>query len=212
MVAHEMRVPLASISLAVKGLKRINTAHSPANTEKIQSHIEQLVSHSQTTIDMLLFRLGQSTGKSEFTQCSLKSCIEEAIDEYPFEQGEKEKISFVKEENIIFFGDKRLFVHVIFNLIKNALHAINQTNKGYIDISIDSSNNILSFKDTAKGINTKQLKKLFKEFHTTKSDGTGMGLFFCKQVITQMGGDISCLSKEGQFTEFLLTFPRNKVI
>jgi len=38
--------------------------------------------------------------------------------------------------------------------------------------------------------------------------GTGMGLPFCRRVLKSFGGDIQCRSREGEYTELELTFPR----
>jgi signal transduction histidine kinase len=145
--------------------------------------------------------------KSEFSECSLSDCLDEALSVYPLEKNEREKIKIEKNGDVVFLANKRLVVHVLFNLIKNGLFAIQQAQKGSIFISIDGQTNQLRFKDTANGIKPKLAKKLFKEFYTTKANGTGMGLYFCKQTLTQLGGKISCTTQENLFTEFVLDFP-----
>jgi len=207
-VAHEMRIPLSSIFLASKGLKAKIDNDDTDGLQRIQSHIQKLACQAHTTIDMLLFRLKKDIKNIERSKCSLNECLEEALTEYPFEKGELEKVQFDKEEDINFIGNKRLFVHVLFNLIKNSLYAINQSGKGQIFIRVDAKSNRLHFKDTAIGICPKETIKLFKEFYTTKSDGTGMGLYFCKQVLSHIGGDITCHSQKENFTEFQITFPK----
>jgi len=67
--------------------------------------------------------------------------------------------------------------------------------------------NELIFEDTAKGISTDALPKLFTRFSTTCRGGTGMGLAFCKMVMQEYGGDIICESELGKYTRFILTFP-----
>lgn len=205
-VAHEMRIPLASIMLAAKALKMKNNDNF--KLIKIQKHIETLVSQAQTTIDMLLFRLGKHLHKNDNVECSIKDCVNTALNEYPFEGDDLNKIEIKQNGDILILSDNRIIIHVLFNLIKNSIFAIKESEKGTIVITIDSITNQLIFRDTASGIPYKDSAKLFKEFFTTKSTGTGMGLYFCKQVMTSLGGSINCFSKEGQFTEFILTFPK----
>jgi len=55
-----------------------------------------------------------------------------------------------------------------------------------------------------------KINHIFDDFFTSgKKGGTGLGLPFCKKVILAFGGDISCKSIEGEFTEFVLSF-KNK--
>lgn len=205
-VAHEIRVPLSSIYISCKALKnRINEGNID-EIKKIQLHIEKLTTQAQVTIDMIFFRLGNTT-KDEETKCSLNECLEEALLEYPFEKGEREKIKLEIESNIFFFANKRLFIHVLFNLIKNALCAIRDSGKGGVFITIDSSLNQLRIKDTGIGLCPSNSKEIFKEFYTTKSNGIGMGLYFCERTISRMGGRIDCDSKKDEYTEFSITFP-----
>ncbi|MFM9265131.1 GAF domain-containing protein [Tychonema sp. BBK16] len=103
---------------------------------------------------------------------------------------------------------------VFYNLIDNALDAINETEKpgeltirtfvkepGWVTISI---------RDTGKGISAKNQDKIFDPFFTTKpvGSGTGLGLSVCYQVIVQAhGGRIQCVSKVGEGTELIVELP-----
>jgi len=51
------------------------------------------------------------------------------------------------------------------------------------------------------------LPKIFTHFSTTRKGGSGMGLAFCKMVMQEYGGDITCESELGKYTRFILTFP-----
>jgi signal transduction histidine kinase len=50
-------------------------------------------------------------------------------------------------------------------------------------------------------------KELFLPFHTTKSDGLGIGLFHCKRIIEAHWGDISIRSEENRGTVVRIRFP-----
>ncbi|HVV69648.1 MAG TPA: ATP-binding protein [Gammaproteobacteria bacterium] len=51
------------------------------------------------------------------------------------------------------------------------------------------------------------MSRLFEKFYTTTTNGTGLGLPFCKMVMEMFQGHISCTSKYGEFTQFSLSFP-----
>jgi two-component system CAI-1 autoinducer sensor kinase/phosphatase CqsS len=68
--------------------------------------------------------------------------------------------------------------------------------------------NTLYFKDNGLGIPKDKLSSIFDNFMTHgKKEGTGLGLAFCKRVMTALGGDVTCQSEFGQWTQFVLTFP-----
>ena len=68
--------------------------------------------------------------------------------------------------------------------------------------------NRLIISDTGHGIPEHVLPHVFDPFYTTKSTrGTGMGLAFCRRVITSFGGTIHCRSREGAFTMMAMEFP-----
>ena len=82
-------------------------------------------------------------------------------------------------------------------------------NKGEITLKTYKANglNILSFKDTGAGIAPEILPHIFEKFYSRTKYGTGIGLAFCKSVMKGLGGDITCTSQYGEYTEFILTFP-----
>ena len=51
-------------------------------------------------------------------------------------------------------------------------------------------------------------EKIFRSYYTTKKNGTGLGLFFCKEAMKKHMGDIKCESKYGLYTKFTLFFPK----
>jgi CheY-like chemotaxis protein len=60
----------------------------------------------------------------------------------------------------------------------------------------------ITVRDRGCGIETENLKKLFRESFTTKADGNGIGLTTCKRFIDEMGGDIRVSSTPNIGTEF----------
>jgi two-component system CAI-1 autoinducer sensor kinase/phosphatase CqsS len=109
-----------------------------------------------------------------------------------------------------------LMVHVLFNLLKNALRGIASVDSALISIRLASGprTSQLLFRDTGPGIAPDVLPHIFTRFYTSSagiddaSIGTGIGLAFCRDVMRAVGGAIDCRSVEGMFTEFALTFPR----
>lgn len=230
-IAHELRTPLLGIKSGAAGLKRylpilfdayrqasehnlpigkIRSSHFQA-LEPILERIEAETNYANTIIDMLLMNVGrQSMTTAELNRLSMRECVEAALDRYPFEsQRDREMIAWDGAEDFEFMGSKLLMVHVLFNLIKNALYFIAQAEKGELSIWLVNQQyrHELHIKDTGQGIPPEVLPKLFNRFFTTTNVGTGIGLSFCKMVVESFGGEIRCESRYGEYTEFIMTFP-----
>jgi signal transduction histidine kinase len=231
-IAHEVRTPLAIININTENLhKELNhcfekcAKHTPAmaahkkSIEKFIKNIKFAVKSGSNIIDMLLIKLRSVVSKQTENQktesLSIKTCINEVINEYPFYEDERKKVLWNDKNNtdFIYKGNNLLTKHVLFNLLKNSLRAIKENNHGeiYISLRSDKKFNYLIFKDTAVGIPATALKSLFQPFYSDSKDGTGLGLAFCKMIMQSYAGDITCDSKEGKYTEFSLHFPKLSV-
>ena len=61
--------------------------------------------------------------------------------------------------------------------------------------------------DTGVGIEPTALAKIFRPFHTTKPDGSGLGLATARKIVTAHGGTIEVQSEPGRGTKFTITLP-----
>ena len=235
-IAHELRTPLSAIHSAMgwvnEEMPKLLAAYEAAQSAGLdipQIHPRRIglfdqicadVSHeaesANNIINMLLMKLGQTNLSTQDLEiCSITECIYESLKRYPFPTEDHRKlVHFDPKEPVVDFqfkGSSLLLNHVLFNLLKNSLHFIDEVNKGEISIYLRQDNNIeniLIFRDTAKGISEKDLPSVFEKFFSKTLHGTGIGLAFCKQVMHSFGGTISCQSVEGEFTEFILGFPK----
>ncbi len=212
-IAHEMRTPLSTIALLCKLIKRAR-----GNEEKIQNNVDRIsneVSEALMTIDMMLTRLKKQPNHldTDAKVLSMKDCVLEAIDRYPFYDDERANIEFNQDGDFKFVGRRDSVIHILFNLIQNSLYQIRTSNRGKISISMHNYKtcNVLSVKDNATGIDPALVDKLFTPMTSNKFFGTGLGLSFCKEAMEAMGGVIRCNSVFGEFAEFLLEFPNIKV-
>ena len=223
-IAHELRTPLRSINSCAQAIKQpllplsqelefapqsLPQLHGLLDLLKI---IESETKSAFTIIDMLLVKANLSqVDTSRFKTFSVAQCVTEAVDRYVIEDEERKLIDlFILEKDFLCKGDYVLLIHVLFNLLKNALYYIHAVNKGRIQITlhVNSSCNQLIFKDSGAGIAPEVLPHVFENFFSQTRYGTGIGLAFCKLVLTSFGGDINCRSIYGEFTEFTLTFPQ----
>jgi len=230
-VAHEMRTPLLSIRNQARGIERdlplllqgyesavkaglVEPSIRPS-TMKFLSSIGGTITHevdrANNALDMMLASLKMDKiDTSTFTFHSIESCVNEAINRYTFDPGERAKVTVGELMDFEFYGSETLLTMVMFNLLKNALYAIKAAGKGEIRIStiLTPTFNTVCFTDTGTGVSSDALPKVFDPFFTTKkSGGSGIGLAFCHRVMTSFGGFIRCESVSGKFTTFTLEFP-----
>jgi signal transduction histidine kinase len=238
-IAHELRTPLLGIKSAATGLSQylppliegyklaeehklvadsIRKVHLD-NMNQILNRLENEVNHSNTIIDIFLVNSYQTAlPVGSFKNLSMVHCIRAALDRYPFASAqEREQIIFEPSSDFHFQGLEILMIHVYFNLIKNALYALAASRSGQIIITLANKEhfNQVYFRDNGTGIPENVRQHVFERFYSWDKDvtkfGTGLGLAFCKTVIENFGGKISCDSKYGEHTEFVLTFPTENI-
>ena len=230
-IAHELRTPLSSIALGVSGLQDYlpvliagyelaKNSGLPVQTirkdkyeilMRMLGHIEMDTKYANTIINMLLMNAKQKIVQQDTLNLySMNTCIHEVMENYPFESMEAALVHLDMSYDFEFQGQSLLVKHVLLNLLRNALYFIQAEGKGNIQITTFAHGkyNVLSFKDTARGIEPRAIHKIFDRFYTTTTHGTGLGLAFCKMVMKNLGGDIRCSSKLGEFAKFDLKFPK----
>lgn len=230
-IAHELRTPLTGIGVSVDAISSdigdlLETHRLAQNAGLDVPHIDAdrrgklsralagvgaHVERAHNIIDMLLVS-ARSWEEDKLEVLSAADCIRQAVDTYPLAEHQKNVIRLNVEQDFRFLGMRILALHILYNLIKNSLHAIgSEAPQGEIsiEVSVPDKQGLLKFRDNGTGISAEEMPFIFNEFFTTKleSSNNGVGLAFCKRTLQQWGASIRCHSAPGEFTEFALTFP-----
>jgi two-component system sensor histidine kinase HydH len=100
------------------------------------------------------------------------------------------------------------FRRVLINLFNNAVEAMPKggtlTLAGYIELDAVR----LELTDTGCGVPPEQMTLLFSPLHTTKPEGTGLGLYLVQEIVSAHDGQIAAMSEPGVGTTFTITLPR----
>jgi len=104
--------------------------------------------------------------------------------------------------------DRQRIAHVIMNLIKNAIEAMPHGGKLTVSVRAVNDGVALSFTDTGTGMTPDVAACVFEPLFTTKSGGSGLGLYLVKDLIARHQGTITFNSTPGAGTEFLVWLPR----
>lgn len=232
-IAHELRTPLLGMKGAATAIRqylpelihayRLARGASLPVRQLRTTRLDQLgrsaqiideeIDYSNVIIDMLLMSAGQNTIRSDDQGIhSAAATVATAMNRYPFKsERERELVRVDVHTDFRYHGSALLVTHTLFNLIKNALHAVLRAGKGDITISLvrQDDKHCIVVRDTGIGISTVDQRHLFEHFYSSKSveEGSGIGLSFCKRVMESLGGRISCRSVPGEYAEFILTFP-----
>ncbi len=104
--------------------------------------------------------------------------------------------------------DERLLEQVLINLVRNAIDA---ADKPQASIGIKASNDekdlLVEVSDSGCGIAAENLGSVFTPFFTTKSTGTGIGLFISRKIAQALHGTLTVQSVQKQRTVFSLRVP-----
>ena len=115
----------------------------------------------------------------------------------------------VNDESLELNIDEELIEQVLINLIKNAIEALEETEKPTVAVSAytdANSNIIISVRDNGPGIIREALDQIFIPFYSTKKRGSGIGLSLSRQIMQLHNGSLNVDSEPNEFTEFTLTF------
>ena len=106
-------------------------------------------------------------------------------------------------------ADPLLVDQVIHSIIANAMEAIQRSGRIDIKGAMDRSQRYLtlSIQDDGPGMSPEQLSMAFKPFHTTKTNGVGLGLPIVKRTIERFNGKIRIISSPGSGTTVELLLP-----
>ena len=96
-------------------------------------------------------------------------------------------------------GHRGQFQEVLFNLINNAIEAMDATIKRQRVLQVKTElrgrgSIAVAVQDTGPGIDPKKLDSIFGAFVTTKMRGTGLGLAICRMIVERHGGQLTASS------------------
>ena len=101
-------------------------------------------------------------------------------------------------------GDRGQVKQVFFNLIKNAMEAMQPGGSLRILARRDDDFVYMQFIDTGSGISEEDLSKVFQAYFTTKSGGHGLGMMIVDRIMRAHGGQIGIESRKGAGTVITL--------
>ncbi|MGA7897703.1 MAG: ATP-binding protein, partial [Nitrososphaeraceae archaeon] len=215
-VAHELRNPLQPIITLSEALRsRESSSWRTSDTTKEDEMLDVIARNAKRiqflTQDILdITRIETKTLKIKKEDFNLIGVIKAVVQDYQNEIRKSGKhIELIScyddatelddtnnnnNSNLKIVADQNRIFQVICNLVNNA---IKFTNEGTISITTMTSRNgdrgkevTVSVKDCGTGIDSEFLPQLFTKFATKSHEGTGLGLYICRNIVEAHGGRI----------------------
>lgn len=205
-VAHELATPLLSIELTSKsiiaavrdeaeqadGKPAATNEHSLQRFMRAARRIGEDAARARRLARSLADLARDTADSTTLKRVSMRACIDRALDTYPFQNRERERVSTLLSDDFLFLGSGLLMSAVITNVISNALDAIRPVVQGKVTITLvrGGAYNTVLVTDTGTGLPSGVELQPIRPFVSSKDNGTGLGLSICDWIVKSYGGSL----------------------
>ncbi len=213
-VAHEIKNPLASISIYIQLLQKyidkngfISKEDAQQSINVISDEIERL---NKIAVDFL-FAVRPLNPNMKLAD--LKETLEKT---YKIVKAESDINNISLKLDISnslpkAFIDSSMIEQCLLNLIRNSIQAFNNTKRESKNIIIrahtDGNYIKIEVNDNGIGMTEEQQKHIFEPYYTTKDTGTGLGLTTILKIMKEHNGEITVNSTYNEGSTFILKLP-----
>ena len=212
-VSHELRTPLTSIrgfsQTLLASWDKIDDENKKKFIKIIEDQSNRLIHLVENVLSVSKMNAGCEVLKKVDVNDVIKRIIPMFTEQYKTRKFVQKLNSNLPQARL----DEDKFQQILTNLIDNA--AKYSTDGKTVTISTELSENFVEIKITDEGVGIKQedFDKVFKKFSrlenhlTSTTQGNGLGLYITKQLVENMGGQISFTSEINKGTIFRLLMP-----
>lgn len=218
-ITHELKTPIATVSVAIEALRTFNASIDPQRTKEYLDISANELQRLSLLVDKVL-KLSMFEKKEvdlRYELLNMEHLVEEVTSSMRLQFEKKGAVVKVTTEgDTTLEGDRLHLVSVMFNLLDNALKY--SSDKAEINIAIKGSGNKLQIMiaDSGIGIPPEYHHRIFEKFfrvptgnlHNAK--GYGLGLSYVSHVIKKHEGSIKVESVEGDGSQFFINLPKHK--
>lgn len=216
-VTHELKTPIATVSVAIEAMKKFNVLQNPARTQEYlnisTNELQRLSLLVDNVLRLSMFEKKQIQFKKE--TFDLVQLINEVTESMKL-QSEKQSAQVSIElsgTNFIIEADKRHIASVIYNLLDNALKYTTSRPAIQVEVLDESTYIELRVSDNGIGISQEYKSKVFDQFfrvptgdhHNTK--GHGLGLSYVRHIVQSHHGLIELKSELNKGSTFIIKLP-----
>lgn len=214
-ITHELKTPIATVSVAIEALKSFNAIHDVERTKEYLeisgNELQRLNMLVDKVLKLSMFDQNKITLQQETVD--MKKLVEEVLESMRLQLDKQNaSVNFVYTgDNFETQGDRMHLLSVVYNLLDNAIKY--SPKSPVIGISLSKIDGLVELKisDNGIGIPSEHLSKIFEKFYrvphgdTHNIKGYGLGLSYVAEVVKRHGGKITVESVEGKGSEFKMT-------
>ncbi len=226
-MAHEIKNPLAGIAGALQIISQ-NYQEESQHQYIFNEVLGQVKRIDSFVNDLLNFA---RPGKTKFMRVDLKEILDKALLRLNPQASEGHITVAMDLCNTTHFvmGDEEQLHQVFLNIMHNAIDSMDEGGRLTITSYCENYNNQpllpakcttpcssphgrikICFTDTGEGMDSRMLESIFNPFHTTKSNGKGLGLPIASRIVEQHKGTITVESEPGTGSIFTVLLPLYK--
>lgn len=218
-MTHELKTPIASISLAAQMLNDQSVTKSPTMLNHLGTVIYDETKRLRFLVEKVLQMSMFDRKKAVFKKktLDLNEMVENIANSFSLRVEHTGGKIYTEIEAIdsTIYVDEMHFQNAINNLFDNAVkyRKPEQPVDIYVKTWNDDNHLYLSIRDTGLGIKRENLKKVFDKFYRVHTGnvhdvkGFGLGLAYVKKIVMLHSGDISVESEYGKGTKFTVKMP-----
>ncbi|MEW5964064.1 MAG: HAMP domain-containing sensor histidine kinase [Pseudomonadota bacterium] len=216
-VAHDMRGPLANLSLLLEGIAAYSAAGAPERVAASLETAEAVVSHLDAMLSALLERARSAKDPLAFRPRPV-----DVLDVLEMAAGLNEATAAAKSirlhtygvEPLVARGDHRLLLEAIDNLIGNAIKHTRPGGSVVCEAAISGGEAVVRVIDEGPGLTEADLARAFRPFTRLSATGDGsrashgLGLWIVRLIAERHGGSIEAENRrDGRGAEFTIRLP-----
>ena len=216
-IAHELRTPLAAMSMRLEALEDGLVPFESAEIELLQGHIRLL---SRLIDDLRLLSLADAGRLTlDLEEIDLVPWLKQTVranEDTVREPGVRLRLSIEATRATVTADGQRLR-QVLQNLIDNAAKATPNGGTIEVALNVDATRAIVSVRDEGPGIPEEELDTIFQRFvqgrrRDTGVQGSGLGLAIVRTLVTLHGGEVTAGNRVTvpHGAEFLVTLPLSR--
>lgn len=201
--AHQIKTPIASMRLTLQEEDTPFSRRLTGELFKIEQYVEMVLA---------FLRLDSASTDYVLKEYSLDDIIRRSIKKYAGEFiAKKLSLSYTPTDAKV-LTDEKWLSFVIEQVISNA---IKYTSSGSIQVSV-SPEKVLRIADTGIGIADEDLPRVFEKGYTgyngrTDKKASGIGLYLCRRICSNLGHNIYAKSSPGRGTEIFIDLSRKNI-
>ncbi len=200
-LAHETRNPLNII----RGLAQMISKQPDSNAE-VRSKSREIVDEADKVAAQLNEFINYSRPREvRRSVLALGSVVGEVVRALNYDLEEKRIRLDIQGEPVSIEADEQLLRQALFNLLLNAIQAVNGNGQIQIVAGRRNGEASLEVRDNGPGVPADRRAEIFKPYFTTQKQGTGLGLAVVQQIVLAHGWEIECLPNTPAGAVFRIT-------